>query len=181
MNNATQTSATKAQISINTDTSNTGSVAPILTNLSTATSKGSIRIANRTDNSQYLQFPITSVNAINIASSTDLDYRFSGLTIPTSTRPGVGRVMADELTEASASILYISLSGSKIDGDNNALFQNLIASSSNPGYSAGYIRLEGGLDNTSFLEWEVNGYGFDSGNPTHGAVGMVTASLGSLR
>ena len=181
LNNATQTSATKAQISINTDTSNTGSVAPILTNLSTATSKGSIRIANRTDNSQYLQFPITSVNSINIASSTDLDYRFSGLTIPTSTRPGVGRVMADELTEASASILYISLSGSKIDGDNNALFQNLIASSSNPGYSAGYIRLEGGLDNTSFLEWEVNGYGFDSGNPTHGAVGMVTASLGSLR
>ena len=58
---------------------------------------------------------------------------------------------------------------------------NLIASSSNPGYSAGYIRLEGGLDNTSFLEWEVNGYGFDSGNPTYGAVGMVTASLGSLR
>ena len=78
LNNATQTSATKAQISINTDTSDTGSVAPILTNLSTATSKGSIRIANRTDNSQYLQFPISAVNAINIDPSRPVAYFSSG-------------------------------------------------------------------------------------------------------
>ena len=181
LNNATQTSATKAQISINTDTTDTGSVVPLLTNLSTATSKGSIRISNRSDNTQVLQFPISAINSVNIASETSLDYRFSGLTIPTSTRPGIGRVMANQLTEASASILYISLSGSKIEGDNTAFFQNLITSSNNPGFSAGYIRLEGGLNNTSFLEWDVNGYGVDSGNPSYGQTGMVTASLGSLR
>ena len=181
LNNATQTSATKAQISINTDTSDTGSVAPILTNLSTATSKGSIRIANRTDNSQYLQFPISAVNAVNIDPSTTLEYRFSTQISTDATNPRIGRVMANNATANAATKLFISPSGSKISEDNNALFQSLITASNQPGYSAGYIRIEGGLNNTSFLEWEVNGYGVDSGNPSEGQIGMVSASLGSLR
>mgnify|MGYP001282728834 FL=1 len=181
LNNATQTSATKAQISRNTDTSTTESVASILNNLSTATSKGSIRIANRTDNSQYLQFPVTAVNEININSETSLEYRFSTETSTDATNPRIGSVMADNSTANAATKLFLSFSGSKINGDNTAFFQNLITSSNNPGYSAGYIRLEGGLNNTSFLEWDVNGYGVDSSNPSEGQAGMVSASLGSLR
>ena len=92
LTNATQTSATKAQISPNDDTG--ASQKEILNNLITATSKGSVRLANRTDNSQFLQFPISNVTKTQIATTTDLNYFTSTVaTTPTAVRPKIGAIM----------------------------------------------------------------------------------------
>ena len=186
LTNATQTSATKAQISPNDDTG--ASQKEILNNLITATSKGSVRLANRTDNSQFLQFPISNVTKTQIATTTDLNYFTSTVaTTPTAVRPKIGAIMFNTANLEDATELYISLSGSfSTTGaglpDYGAFWQGYIDSGSVAGFDNGYLRIQGGLQNNpGYLEWEVTGYGQDSSNPSYGAVGMVTASLGTRR
>ena len=159
-----------------------------LNNLITATSKGSLRLANRTDNSQFLQFPINNVTKTQIATATDLNYFTSvNVTTPDVNRPKIGAIMFNTATLEDATELYISLSGSfSTTGaglpDYGAFWQGYIDSGSVPGFDNGFIRIQGGLQNNpGYLEWEVTGYGQDSSNPTYGAVGMVTASLGTRR
>ena len=149
LNNATQTSATKAQISVVDSTG--GDVTPTLDSLSTSLSKGSIRIANRTDNSQFLEFPISDVNKLSSGTTQSFDYSITTNISPTAANPKVGLMFLNNTQQNLSTALQVNFTGSAPNFTNNF---NAFAPYALGTIDLGFLRIEG--SNNRFLEFEIS-------------------------